>query len=210
MEKFLDYDEAEGYIEKNQLLYEEEEEKEEDEDEMKVPAVWFYAVAVGRSTGVYMNHQEAMEQVHGYSGFRMKKFRDFGEAEEYIAFNQVYSSDEEDESEAEAEVEEEIWYYAVAVGRTTGVYTDWQEAMEQVRGYSGFRMKKFLDYSEAQQYIGENRLYYEEDEEEKSDDEEEVEQEEVWYYAVAVGRRIGVYTNRGDALTRCMNTQDFG
>ncbi|KAE8890686.1 hypothetical protein PF005_g13635 [Phytophthora fragariae] len=211
MEKFLDYDEAEKYIEKIQILYEEEEEKEE--EERRRPSVWFYAVAVGRSTGVYMNYQEAVEQVHGFSGFRMKKFGDYEEAEAYIAFNQVYSSDEEEnEGEEEEEPEEkDIWYYAVAVGRSTGVYTDWQVARAQVHGYSGFRMKKFLDYSEAQEYIGNNCVYYGEDEEEKNDedDEEELEQEQVWYYAVAVGRRVGIYTSRDDALEQVYQYPNF-
>ncbi|KAJ8575279.1 hypothetical protein ON010_g3931 [Phytophthora cinnamomi] len=206
MEKFLDYADAEEYIEKNKILYEEEEEKQQQE-ERKTRNVWLYAVAVGRSTGVYANYQEAMEQVHGFSGFRMKKFRGYEEAEEYIAFNQIYSSDEEEEEESEEEEEEkEIWYYAVAVGRRTGVYTDWQEARAQVHGYSGFRMKKFRDHSEAQQYIGNNREHCSDDEEESDEEDEE---EEVWYYAVAVGRRIGIYMDRDDALDQVYEYSGF-
>jgi viroplasmin and RNaseH domain-containing protein len=156
---------------------------------------WFYAVAVGRSTGVFLSYAEAKEQIDGYSGFRMKKFENYEEAEEYVAFNQVYSSDEEAESEEE-EPEPEKWLYAVAVGRRVGVFTDREEAVSQVYGYSGFKMKKFLDCAEAQEYISLNRVDIGA-EEEKS---EEPEEQDTWYYAVAVGRRTGIYTHHEDAM----------
>ncbi|OWZ07746.1 Ribonuclease HI, partial [Phytophthora megakarya] len=180
MEQFLDYEEAEKFIDNYQIVF-----KEEQCEKSQSPRkIWFYAVAVGRSTGVFLNSAEAMEQVRGFSGFQMKKFRDFDKAEEYIAFNQVYSSDEE------SEVEEEKWYYAVAVGRLPGVYTDWEVAKSQVNGFSGSRMKKFHDLDEANAFIQENLTNYSNREEDKSE-----EPEELWYYAVAVGRFPGVYTD---------------
>ncbi|KAG3114891.1 hypothetical protein PI124_g9940 [Phytophthora idaei] len=201
MEQFLDYEEAARFIENNQVFFDEEEEKSE---EPKIKRnIWFYAVAVGRSTGIFLSSAEAMEQVHRFPGFRMKKFNDYDAAEEYIAFNQVYSSDEE-ETESEQE-EDEKWYYAVAVGRCTGIYTDWEEARTQVHGYSGSRMKRFLVYDEALKYLSENRLYYGEEEEEKSEESEE----ETWYYAVAVGRRVGIYTDHQDAMDQVYGYSSF-
>ncbi|GMF13215.1 unnamed protein product [Phytophthora lilii] len=200
MEAFHDYDEAEQYVENNRACFSEEKEKEE--LEKKSAKVWFYAVAVGRSTGVFMNYADAMEQVHGYSGFRMKKFRDYDEAQEYIAFNQVYSSDEEEESDEEEN--QGVWYYAVAVGRCTGVYTNLEQAKDQVHGYSGFLMKKFLDYGQAQAYVRDNEI---------CSFEEEAESPEVvderWYYAVAVGRRIGIYTDHNDAIEQVHGYSGF-
>lgn len=72
-----------------------EEWEESEEEQVMEKEEWFYAVAVGRNTGIYTNNEEAIEQVHGYPGFRMKKFLDYDEAEEYIDFNQVYSSEGE-------------------------------------------------------------------------------------------------------------------
>ncbi|KAG6960731.1 hypothetical protein JG688_00009437 [Phytophthora aleatoria] len=187
MRRFDDYEDARDYLEEFDIFYDSETEgsdlEEEPEDESD-----------GRSTGIFLSSAEAMEQVHRFPGFRMKKFRDYDAAEEYIAFNQVYSSDEE-ETKSEQE-EDEKWYYAVAVGRCTGIYTDWEEARTQVHGYSGSRMKKFLVYDEALKYLSQNRLYYGEEEEEKSEESEE----ETWHYAVAVGRRVGTYTDHQDAV----------
>ncbi|KAJ8576302.1 hypothetical protein ON010_g2910 [Phytophthora cinnamomi] len=41
---------------------------------------WFYAVAVGRRTGIYTRHEEAAAQVQGFPGFRMRKFSDYEDA----------------------------------------------------------------------------------------------------------------------------------
>ncbi|CAN3377322.1 hypothetical protein DIURU_003428 [Diutina rugosa] len=41
------------------------------------------------------------------------------------------------------------WYYAVANGRSTGVYDNWASCQTQVKGYSGAKFKKFATQSEA-------------------------------------------------------------
>ncbi|KAG7394849.1 hypothetical protein PHYBOEH_004585 [Phytophthora boehmeriae] len=105
---------------------------------------WYYAVVVGRSTGIYTDHEDAMQQVYGYSGFRMKKFYDYQEVHEYVKDYGGYDSSTEDTDDEEED--EDMWYYAAAVGRCTGIYTDHEDAMDQVHGYSNFRMKKFIDY----------------------------------------------------------------
>lgn len=45
------------------------------------------------------------------------------------------------------------WFYAVAVGRSPGIYRDWQEARRQVDGYSGGKWKKFGSSREAADYL---------------------------------------------------------
>ncbi|EEY56753.1 uncharacterized protein PITG_10250 [Phytophthora infestans T30-4] len=199
MNQFLDYEDAERFVENYHVFTIEEEEKTEKPENKRKS--WFYAVAVGRSTGIFMSSLEALEHVHGFPGFKMKKFREYEEAEEYLAFNQVYSSDEEYETESE----EETWYYAVAIGRYTGIYMDWEVAKLQVHGFSGSRMKKFLDHDEALKYLSENRQNFGEEEEEKSEEEEE----ETWYYAVAVGRRVGIYTDHQSAIDQVHGYSNF-
>ncbi len=40
-------------------------------------------------------------------------------------------------------------YYAVREGRNIGIYDNWTECENQVKGYSGASYKKFSTYEEA-------------------------------------------------------------
>ncbi|KAI8430090.1 hypothetical protein MSG28_000511 [Choristoneura fumiferana] len=44
-------------------------------------------------------------------------------------------------------------FYAVAKGRTTGIYHSWAECESQVKGYSGAKFKKFDTASAAQEFL---------------------------------------------------------
>lgn len=44
-------------------------------------------------------------------------------------------------------------YYAVAKGRSTGVYQSWGDCENQVKGYSGATFKKFDSASSAQEFV---------------------------------------------------------
>lgn len=44
-------------------------------------------------------------------------------------------------------------FYAVAVGKKTGVFTTWPEAESQVKGYPGARFKGFATKKEAEEWI---------------------------------------------------------
>ena len=46
-------------------------------------------------------------------------------------------------------------YYAVQVGKKTGIYTSWDECSLQVQGYPGAKYKSFNDIGSAQSYLGE-------------------------------------------------------
>ena len=45
-------------------------------------------------------------------------------------------------------------YYGVKKGRVPGVYLNWDEAKEQVLGFSGAEHKKFANLEEAKAYVG--------------------------------------------------------
>ncbi|CAO2648736.1 Nn.00g096850.m01.CDS01 [Neocucurbitaria sp. VM-36] len=49
-------------------------------------------------------------------------------------------------------------FYAVAVGRTPGLYSHWEEARKQVDGYKGCKHAKFMHRSEALQYMRTNGI----------------------------------------------------
>lgn len=44
-------------------------------------------------------------------------------------------------------------YYAVAKGRKVGIYGDWAQCEEQVKGFKGAVYKKFKSQREAEQFI---------------------------------------------------------
>ena len=44
-------------------------------------------------------------------------------------------------------------YYAVKVGRETGIFTSWDACKAQVQGYSGAVYKSFATLAEAQEYL---------------------------------------------------------
>jgi ribonuclease HI len=49
-------------------------------------------------------------------------------------------------------------YYAVAVGRTTGIFTSWSECEKQVKGFKKARFKSFSHIVEAQDFLRRNSL----------------------------------------------------
>ncbi len=44
-------------------------------------------------------------------------------------------------------------YYAVAAGRSTGIFTDWPSAERQVKGFAGARFKGFADEASARAWL---------------------------------------------------------
>lgn len=49
-------------------------------------------------------------------------------------------------------------FYAVAVGRSTGIYNTWDECQSQVKGYSNARFKSFSNVEEAESFIASNGI----------------------------------------------------
>ncbi|EEY56752.1 uncharacterized protein PITG_10249 [Phytophthora infestans T30-4] len=84
---------------------------------------------------------------HGYPNFRMKKFQCYDEAQDFIDyFNEDCESVEDEQNP--------VWYYAVVVGRCTGIYTDVDQALAETHGYSNAKMTKFLTFDAAHNFLG--------------------------------------------------------
>jgi hypothetical protein len=49
-------------------------------------------------------------------------------------------------------------FYAVAVGKNPGIYTNWQDCQKQVVGYPGAKYKKFTSKEKGIEYIKNNDL----------------------------------------------------
>ena len=73
-------------------------------------------------------------------------------------------------------------YYAVKVGRVPGIYENEEEYAKQIKGFSGFLAKGFNSLDAAKVWMG-------------ILDSTVLENTNTRYYAVRVGRKIGVYTN---------------
>jgi ribonuclease HI len=118
---------------------------EGDEDsDCDAVGTWFYAVAVGKRTGIFTDYWGEVEGLtKGFPGALYKKFAYRDNAEHYLFLRGVYESLEDDTD----------WYYAVAIGRRAGIYTHFQDAKEETFRFPGFRMKKFERFWEAEAFL---------------------------------------------------------
>ena len=105
-----------------------------------------YAVARGKTPGIYQTWAEAEIQVKGFSDARFKKFSTAREAEMFMAENSK-ASDKKPQGSP---------YYAVARGKKPGIYRTWPEAETQVENVFDARFKKFETLEEAQMFMTEN------------------------------------------------------
>ncbi|KAL7417057.1 hypothetical protein BDY24DRAFT_157003 [Mrakia frigida] len=80
-------------------------------------------------------------------------------------------------------------YYGVIVGRRVGVFNTWEETERSVSGFSGAKHNSFKTYEEALKFVQEGQ---------RSNNtnlagEEEVSSGGRKFYAVGVGRKVGVF-----------------
>ena len=74
--------------------------------------------------------------------------------------------------------------YAVAEGYHTGIFSTWEDCKREINGYSGARFKRFGMKEAAKKWLAENI----------SDNKEGNIKAPSKYYAVAVGRQVGVFS----------------
>ncbi|KAK8094511.1 RNase H domain protein [Apiospora hydei] len=108
------------------------------------PAEKFYAVRCGKSPGVYGTWAECQAQTAGFSGAKYKSFLNFEDAEAFVAGENPGTATDGTKQEK---------FYAVAIGRDPGIYTDWDIAAEAIKGWKGPKYKKFDTRAEAVEYI---------------------------------------------------------
>jgi hypothetical protein len=100
----------------------------------------YYAVHKGRKTGVFNNWTECEQQIKGFSGGSHKGFQTYEEAE-WFAQHGGGSGNE---------------FYAVARGRAPGIYESWNDAQQQITGFSCAIHKKFYSRQEAENFVREH------------------------------------------------------
>lgn len=89
-----------------------------------------------------MTWAECQEQTAGFRGASYKSFPSREDAEAYVAGKKT---------SATAPGEER--FYAVAIGREPGVYTDWDTASLAIKGWKGPKYKRFGTREDAVEYI---------------------------------------------------------
>jgi ribonuclease HI len=127
----------------------------------------YYAVQVGFRPGVYLNYAECSQQTAGFKGalckfcflqqekaggcfanccwMLVRSFTSREDAEAFAAGKKVAATSSGPDK-----------FYAVAVGNPTGIFREWEDAAEAIKGVKGPKYKKFASRAEAVQYIREN------------------------------------------------------
>ncbi|KAI1418150.1 RnaseH-domain-containing protein [Hypoxylon sp. FL1857] len=102
----------------------------------------YYAVRAGVKPGVYLTWAECQEQTAGFRGASYKSFLSREDAEAFVAGKKTSTMAPGEER-----------YYAVAIGREPGVYTDWDTASLAIKGWKGPKYKRFDTREDAIEYI---------------------------------------------------------
>ncbi|QSZ32785.1 hypothetical protein DSL72_002364 [Monilinia vaccinii-corymbosi] len=114
---------------------------EEGEGNDKGGSQKFYAVRKGHAKGVFTNWKACLEQITGFSGAMYKSFSTESDAEAFVAGKNPANPSKGDK------------FYGVAVGHHPGVYEEWAEAEEQIKGVKGPKYKKFTTREEAEEFV---------------------------------------------------------
>lgn len=110
--------------------------------ESKATQPKFYAVRIGKEPGIYHTWNECLDQVRGFPKAMFKSFTTLSDAQKFVNNEETASG-----------VKEVTKWYGVRAGRTPGVYTSWQDVLDQITGWKGPKHKGFKTKWEAEQYV---------------------------------------------------------
>ncbi|KAI9836273.1 MAG: hypothetical protein M1819_001610 [Sarea resinae] len=102
----------------------------------------FYSVRAGFKPGIYHAWKDCLAQVKGFKGATYKSFSTLTDAERFLR------GPERPISSLEA-----TKFYAIQNGRVPGVYTDWDTAQEQIKGWTKPKHKSFASRAEAEAFV---------------------------------------------------------
>lgn len=110
----------------------------------------YYVVKRGRAPGIYVDHEQAKNQVLGFSDGFMKVFKDLLQA---IKF---YSSNNNTVDNSKQTVQKRTktpTYYVVSKGKTPGIYLSLQEAEMENKGCSNYEIRVLDDLQLASSFL---------------------------------------------------------
>jgi len=118
-----------------------------------------YAVAKGRNVGIYESWTQCLTQIKGYSGAKYKSFASREKAKSYLDGSQQEintshignngSSPNHDPPKKTPSAK----FYAVACGRSQGVFYSWDKCQDQINGFSRPVFKRFSSEIDAKEFI---------------------------------------------------------
>ena len=147
----------------------------------------FYGVGHGKKPGVYTSWDVAQQQVHNFSGFRVRRFRSRASAEKYVAA---------------VKAEPRTTWYVLKNSNRDGAYES-RETAEAFQSADSVLVER-SSLAAAKRFLGRNRIrvFREEEPEQTSKQpvsEEAAEQNK--FFAVRGGSQNGVYLSLNDVFT---------
>lgn len=111
-----------------------------------------YAVCTGRIPGIYHSLGECQAQVSGYSGAEYRAFSTRQSAAAWLASTSAKITSSTSSAPPKKSKAKTTRFYAVAIGRTPGIYTDRALAEASHLGFKGAKHKRFKTRTEAERY----------------------------------------------------------
>jgi ribonuclease HI len=120
----------------------------------------YYVVWEGHLPGIYDDWGKCQEQIKGYPNAKFKSFSTLSSAQKAL----------KDPSSVKSSGKKKQYYYVVWHGRTPGIYTDWNEVLENIRGVKGSIYKTFGSKKLAEKAFTEHPDKYKEGDYKKTKD----------------------------------------
>lgn len=152
----------------------------------------YYAVAVGKSPGIYTRYETAWEQLRGFKGSILKGFDDIEEAKTFINVTRAKKGLEKIEIKTITEPPLNPTMYVVLIGRETGIYLSVEEAKKQTNKFPGGLFKRVSSKEEAKKLL---KVYQGES---NKSSEDNVKKKKTKFYVVVKGFNPGIYDNLQD------------
>ncbi len=120
----------------------------------------FYAISVGRKTGIFTKRQEYTKYTANFSGVCAKAFSTKGEATAWLDSKKQAGLVSTKPAKCAAQHHPAAKrYYAVSKGRKTGIITDTAQYYACTQGYKGARAKSFSSYQAAKAWLQREQSY---------------------------------------------------
>ncbi|KAK4580459.1 hypothetical protein LTR86_000662 [Recurvomyces mirabilis] len=116
--------------------------------------VKFYAVRIGKTPGIYSTWNDCLDQVRGFPKATFKSFTSLTDAQHFVEGESDHTSGVGGGKGGMGAPQK---WYGVQCGRVPGVYTSWQDVLDQIRGWKGPKHKGFKTRIEAELYVKEGQ-----------------------------------------------------
>ena len=121
----------------------------------------FYVVWEGHLPGIYNDWDKCQEQIKGYPNAKFKSFNTLSQAQKAL---------KDPDSLEKPTKKKKTYYYVVWHGSKPGVFTEWDEVRENIKGVKGAIYKTFGSKSLAEKAFNEHPDNYKDGDYKKTKD----------------------------------------